>query len=739
MVLLLFASTSLWAQTGGDPASASPSASATPTTSASATPDVQRRLADLRERLSEVEASLQAVPTPDVGPEQPGKPPTYYSSLLRMETCLRRLITLEESSSLLQTQLERVQAESAELTRQGLQEQRPYPVTLLDGLEYELVLAEEDLNAAKTSLSSAQAEAKVQAQQLEDRQAMRRRLLDQATLSKAPDLERERDIENANWAVRAMEVQVELSNAEVTLAEKGLLLAQNRRDLLERKVSLVRAQFQFTKAIFEAQLEKLEDERALLSAEHEKVQAEADTAIRRVKELASARTELELAERDAQTEWLTTYQRRKILLEQALELNLIKRDLWERRYSLSQGRAVTTLTDWQEAARGLLRRLDNDRENLENQLKQLRGRMANVVESAPAGDRPVESWKTSQAKALAAHQSALEAALAEVGQAKVLAERLMSEIKAARESLSPGERVARAWSMVVGVWRTELYTIGDSSVTVGKVIVAFLILLVGLSLTGRTTRFVSRRLLAHLPLTDAAQVNLERGFRYFFVLLIFLFALRVVNIPLTIFTFLGGTLAIAVGFGAQNILNNFISGLILMAERPIRVGDLIEVDSTTGVVEEIGARSTRIRMGTGIHVVLPNSVLLENKVVNWTLNDQMVRTSVSVGVAYGSDPRKVMELISRATLSLDTIERTPEHFVLLDDFAESSLKFTVHFWVSIVDPLNKRLSESNLRIAIASLFEENGISIPFPRRDLALEQPVAVRILEEPPIKKKAP
>jgi small-conductance mechanosensitive channel len=643
-----------------------------------------------------------------------------------METSLRRLISLRESIALLQAQIERIDEETLVFTQNGLGQDRPYPITLLDELQYQLALAQDELSAQETTLTSAKADAKMQAAQLEDREAQRRRILEQAGNDNS--LDQERATENAAWAVRAMETAVEVANAEVLQAEKAQQLAQKSQDLLARKVDLVKTHFLFTRAILDEQLNQLDGERAQITAQRSKAESLANESMEKVKALADADGPEKLAEREAQTEWLTTYQRQKILLEQGLELNLAKRDLWERRYNLSQGLGLTSLNDWEESTRGVVRRLESAREAMENQLSQLRGRMATVVESAP-DNSAVESWKNVQVKALAAHQSALETALTESAQASVLAQRFLSEISETRKGLSWRERADRGWAGMLNIWRVELYSIGDSSVTVGKMIVALLVLIVGLTLVGRTTHFVSNRLLAHLPMPDSSRVNIERGLRYFFILLVFLFALRVVNIPLTIFTFLGGTLAIAVGFGAQNILNNFISGLILMAERPVRVGDLIEVDGTTGVIEEIGARSTRVRMAVGIHVVLPNSVLLENKVINWTLTDQTVRTSVSVGVAYGSDPQEVMALISRAALSVELVEKTPEHFVLLEDFSDSSLLFTIHYWVSIATPISKRLSESQLRLAIIELFEENGISIPFPQRDLNLTQPVAVRMV----------
>ena len=113
-------------------------------------------------------------------------------------------------------------------------------------------------------------------------------------------------------------------------------------------------------------------------------------------------------------------------------------------------------------------------------------------------------------------------------------------------------------------------------------------------------------------------------------------ALKYANVPLTVFTFLGGAIAIGVGFGSQNILNNFISGLILLAERPIKVGDLIQLGETYGNVTKIGARSTQIRTGENLDIIVPNSKFLENDVTNLTRRDDRLRTSISVGVAYGS-------------------------------------------------------------------------------------------------------
>ena len=477
----------------------------------------------------------------------------------------------------------------------------------------------------------------------------------------------------------------------------------------------------------ERQLDELEAKREELNAALDQVRLQIPSSLSKVKELQSQASSTPAAVQ-AQTEWLTTHQRHKSLLEQQLEWNLTQRDLWERRYNLARGQGLESLSDWEDASQVVIAQLKNARGVLQNELKQLRLLTAEVLEepASPGGER---TWRL---QALSAREMALERAARSLDTTAALAQRTITEIAERRERLSWQERLKRAWASLLDLWYIEVYTIGDNSVTVGKLNVALLVLVLGLATVGRFTKLFSKRVLARLPITDAVQANLERTLRYLFFLLVVLFALRVVNIPLTIFTFLGGTLAIAVGFGAQNILNNFISGLILLVERPVRVGDQIEVEQTTGVVEEIGARSTRVRTGSGIHVVLPNSFLLENRVVNWTLIDQRVRTSVSVGVAYGCDPAEVIAVIKRASFLTERVEKFPEPFVLLEEFADSALTFTVHFWVSVALPMNKSLAESDLRIAIERLFRQNEIPIPFPQRDLNIQGPVPVSVIEPP-------
>ncbi|MGI1999096.1 mechanosensitive ion channel family protein [Shewanella frigidimarina] len=198
-------------------------------------------------------------------------------------------------------------------------------------------------------------------------------------------------------------------------------------------------------------------------------------------------------------------------------------------------------------------------------------------------------------------------------------------------------------------------------------------------------------------------------------------SMEMLNIPLTAFAFVSGAIAIGVGFGAQNIINNFISGWILMWERPIRIGDFLEVGEARGVVECINTRSTLIRRNDGVHMLVPNSQLLENTVTNWTLIDKNARTFVRVGVAYGSDVIKVRDLIYQVIAERDDILPQPKPSVLFEDFGDNALIFDLIFWVSAVSETDIRRRRSEIRFRMYELFNENNVVIAYPQRDLHVD------------------
>jgi potassium efflux system protein len=181
----------------------------------------------------------------------------------------------------------------------------------------------------------------------------------------------------------------------------------------------------------------------------------------------------------------------------------------------------------------------------------------------------------------------------------------------------------------------------------------------------------------------------------------------------------GGAIAIGIGFGSQAIVNNFVSGLILMIERPIKVGDLIVYADTPGRVEKIGPRSTRIRTLDNVHLIVPNSRLLENNVFNWTLGDDVVRTRVAIGVTYGTPTREVEKLLLELMDAQPEILKHPRPLVLFEEFAGDALRFQAEFSIKLSPLVDERVVRSNLRHAIDAEFRRRGIVLAYPPRDAA--------------------
>lgn len=298
------------------------------------------------------------------------------------------------------------------------------------------------------------------------------------------------------------------------------------------------------------------------------------------------------------------------------------------------------------------------------------------------------------------------------------------------------EAVRDVWQQVAAVWNYQLTTIDQRPLTVGKVTIALLVLIIGIPIAKLVTRKISRRLFERIGLEPGAAAAFQTLSFYAVVVCLAIFALWVSEIPLTVFTLAGGAIAIGVGFGSQKIVNNFISGLILLAERPIKVGDLIEVGDTFGTVESIGARSTKIKSFDNFHIIVPNGAFLEQNVVNWTHTDDLVRVRLQVGVAYGSPTRRVEELILQAVRELDDAVIPPEPMVIFEDFGDSALIFEAMFWVVMRRPMDRRKALSDVRYRIDELFRGEGIVIAFPQRDVHLDGlgPVQVRVVrdEEP-------
>ena len=270
------------------------------------------------------------------------------------------------------------------------------------------------------------------------------------------------------------------------------------------------------------------------------------------------------------------------------------------------------------------------------------------------------------------------------------------------------------------LWNQELFTVGDSvGVTLGKLLMATVALIFGWILSKRVSRTVSGNIRRRFSIDPSRSAGIEKVIFVPLIAIIVLSTLNWLSIPLTAFAFLGGALAIGIGFGTQTLVNNFMSGLILLVERRIKVGDIVEVDTHTGTVLSLGTRCSRISKGNGVEVLVPNSYLLEKNVVNWTLSGTRHQFDFTIGFPYGVQAAQVLEVLLKATTAEEKVLKEPIPRVFFDQYGPSALIFKVVYWVDLRKADNREVG-SNIRVRIDELCREAGLEIVSTRQEVRL-------------------
>jgi len=289
------------------------------------------------------------------------------------------------------------------------------------------------------------------------------------------------------------------------------------------------------------------------------------------------------------------------------------------------------------------------------------------------------------------------------------------------------------------IWNSELYLVEQTghiggqkvttfrAVTLGKLFRLAVVLVAGWFLLRLFSKLVRRLItrFTNVP-RDAAATAGSWSFGIGLAILL-IAALNWVHIPFSAFAFLGGTLAIGIGFGAQTLLKNFISGLMLRFERPFKVGDLVEVEEFMGRIKHIGLRASTIRDFDGVETLVPNSALVENRVNNWTLGDTALRSGVKIGVAYGTSTREVARLLQAVAEKHGLVLERPEPEARFEEFGDNSLKFSLLFWFDAAQTQRDAIA-SDLRFMIDRALSEAGIIIAYPQRDIHFDNSRPLRV-----------
>ncbi|HIP77289.1 MAG TPA: mechanosensitive ion channel family protein, partial [Kiloniellaceae bacterium] len=295
--------------------------------------------------------------------------------------------------------------------------------------------------------------------------------------------------------------------------------------------------------------------------------------------------------------------------------------------------------------------------------------------------------------------------------------------------------IASIWSSPFGEFWTEArrlatgISIGGVTISLADVMAAAIVFAVVLLVTRLFQRFLRNRVLPESGFDSGVQHSLAAGFGYLGIILATMFGISALGIDLSNIALIAGALSVGIGFGLQTVVSNFVSGIILLIERPIKVGDWVVVGANEGFVKQITVRSTELQTFQRASVIIPNSDFISTPVINWTHKDHYGRIEVPVGVAYGSDVEKVKEILLGCARRHEQVLTSPEPHVLFMNFGNSSLDFELRCFTNEVS--YRLLIGSDLRFEIDRQFREAGIEIPFPQRVVHMADSGATAPTEE--------
>jgi small-conductance mechanosensitive channel len=539
--------------------------------------------------------------------------------------------------------------------------------------------------------------------------------------------------------------------------EAGALAEETSRRVLMENIEGMREHLQFQERNYESAeagspLSRKDLDRKLeeLEAQRKAVSRQLNTVLD--EEHAARGTGETISPGKAGRESIETLRWRISFLQGWLGLLHFEETLWEDRFRLGTGKDLSEARDGLAKVRQELERIRPWREIFAGNLYSWAPLIAEDTERLSSGMlTPAEEASARLSIKTYMERDELAAnAVQALSRAERVARRWEGDLERRLSRASAADKAREKMKFLYGVFgklrNTELYVAEETtvvegqkivrpfSVTIDKVFNAFLLLLAGLwgarRLRGPLARFATRRFDLDGP--DVSQ--LERKWTFFTFVALLALSLTLVNIPLAVFAFFGGTLAIGIGFGAQHLIGNFISSIILMFDRVISVGDIVEMEGQFGRVQSIGLRSSTIQRFDGSEVLVPNSQFLEQKVTNLTLSDRKVRFDIALGVGYGSGTKEVSDRILGIVRADGRVQKDPEPVVIFESFGDSALMFRVFFWLVLDPGRDYRIVCSDLRHRIKESLDQAGIVIPYPQQDVHLESngPLEVKVVAPP-------
>ena len=659
----------------------------------------------------------------------------------------------------------------------GFPEPPPYSLAFIQDQWQQVRLKDREVDASRIELSMLETmiESQRQAFQLSGQNS--RKAGEQLEADPDQDSDRDSWLKSLN-DLRNQQDEARLASldTEREARQENLLYLQDEREFLQRKARLSSKTSPLSATDKEQQIRQLQLARQTLDTETAKTLEQNHQIQQRVQQLRSQltvtreRSEANLNEKNQNLSPLQQTLETALIEMDALASNLkvlrllaqaneAQRRLWELQYRADHASDLSHIVAIKQEIDSSLQRLTPWRDYLGSNLEIVRSRLDAMEIRLGEWQNEYGNREQEQRK-LQAYQSQEALLKRGVAEADLLEARVrsLSDLLQGRHNEADTLQSLRLLAqqtvdMAAALSDFELLTIDDTiiadgreisgkrRVTVGKILQMLAILSFGFWLISLVSRYGRGKVASWQSGRASSALLGLRLFSLIAVVAIVVFALISVHIPLTVFTLLGGSLAIGVGFGAQNILNNFISGLILLMERSIKIGDIVEVEGILSRVTHIGSRCCQVQRFDGIDMLIPNSSFLEKSVTNWTLSDHCLRVSVLVGVAYGTDSAQAMQLVKRAATEHSQVMKTPEPEVYLQDFATDALNLRLDFWINLIVQPNRYRAMSDVRLRIQQLFAEAGIAIPFQQRQIHLDtnKPLKVEVMTDASIWQNPP
>jgi small-conductance mechanosensitive channel/chaperonin cofactor prefoldin len=726
-----------------------------------AEPDIalEKRLVDARaelERLGQLVTTRQGVPA--------GVP---NEALIERRATAERLVrsyeqTRDNARVLDETQRRRAELGAKAAAWTGFATAPPYSLLMVDELRGAAAAARDRLDASESKVKLFEAQADTVRERLARAQAAVRQAIERtegAADGQRPVAAWERDSAELRARLEGAQVAVIDGARRLAIAEAGE--ARDELAFLDRQLKVASGSVTFPRADLDRILARLAADRDTLERESAQMRTREES---RRKALEAAQSELGTARGAAakasdggasiarleRTLDLRRLQAQNAdigydLLRALIDVNGFSRSTWEGRFEIAASSDPAKKRLTYESVVGFLKRTEPWREYIANELAVVRGRITQAENQIAVAGSPEDAASARDHLSAWREREAIYARLqAAVDRERATLERWKEEFEGTRGARPYWAYGLDAWFAAVSVgrsiWNFEMFTAEDTvevdgrkitatrSVTVGKSVGAVVLLVLGYLVVSWLVRRLERTLVARFKAEPASARIVRRWLQVILVLVLFVLALDLVKIPLTVFAFLGGALAIGFGFGAQVMIKNFISGVMLLIERPIKVGDIVQIGDIVGAVTNISIRSSTIRTADGIETLIPNSVFIESNVTNWTYSSPRVRRSVKVGVAYGSDTRKVGDTLLGVAERHGQVLKDPAPRVIFEDFGADGLAFSLEFWIDYAKGADSRLIASDLRFMIEKALAEAGIGIPFPQRDLHVDASAPLRV-----------